>query len=293
MRRPLVFATFLLAGSAACGWFAGIDDLEIGECKGGPCPDSAANPPPPSSLDGAPLPGPDGEAPCPGQGTPAARVGGFCIDTLEVTRARYREFLAAAVDPRGQPAVCAWNESFAPDEVDAGEDVPITGIDWCDAVAYCTWAGKYLCGRFENGAKTGPVSLDGLADFRTSQWMFACSEEGRRAYSYGGIFDPTKCNMAELEAGALVPAGSLPDCVGGFPGIFDLIGNAWEWYDGPCIADGSLEVDGGDGGPASDDCRIKGGGFPNPGADVGCGFDARGIRRDLRAPWLGFRCCSD
>ena len=75
-------------------------------------------------------------------------------------------------------------------------------------------------------------------------------------------------------------------------GTYDMVGNAWEWYDGPC-SNGTLEVDGGDGGHQSDDCWIKGGSFGNRGAEYDCRFDGVGVRRDLRTNTVGIRCCSD
>jgi formylglycine-generating enzyme len=184
-----------------------------------------------------------------------------------------------------------WNTSYEPDPVGGPEDIPVRGVDWCDAFAYCTWAGKYLCGVVENGRKTGPVTLATTSDFRSHQWLLACSAEARQRYPYGGIFDPSKCNLADYDARAPLPATST--CVGGFAGLHDMIGNVWEWYDGPCRADGSLEVDGGDGGPASDNCFLKGGSFTDRGAAYDCRLDINNIRRDHHGSNVGFRCCSD
>jgi formylglycine-generating enzyme len=291
MRRAFVVASVALA---SCTTIAGIGDYVIGECKGGNCTGDADTGALPS--DSGPAPADDSGVPCQGTAEPlAVRIGSpgntFCIDSTEVTVGQYKAFLAAGVAPSSQPPACVWNTSFAPDPSDAGANVPVTGVDWCDALAYCTWAGKYLCGVVENGKKVGPVTLERTSDFRSHQWLLACSAEARQRYPYGGLFDPSKCNLADYDAGAPVPATST--CVGGYAGIHDMIGNVWEWYDGPCRADGSLEVDGGDGGPASDNCFLKGGSFLDRGGGYDCRLDINNIRRDHHGTNVGFRCCSD
>jgi formylglycine-generating enzyme required for sulfatase activity len=291
------------AAMAACQSLAGIGDLAIGPCKGGACPDDADTSGEGGSVrEGGVLPAVDSGAPCLGK-TPGVRVGSaensFCIDPKEVSIADYQAFLDAKIDPATQTDVCVWNGTFTPSRppvpdggtAPPGTD-PATYVDWCDARAYCAWAGKYLCGQAQNGKKTGPVTVEGLADYRTHQWMLACSAEARLTYPYGSLFDPSKCNLADYDAGHPVPVGSLPGCEGGFTGVFDLVGNVWEWYDGPCKS-GSLEVDGGDGGAQSDGCSsLKGGSYGDRGPTIDCRLDLT-VRRDVANAAIGFRCCSD
>ena len=114
----------------------------------------------------------------------------FCIDTTEVTRAEYRDFLlATAGDAAGQRATCAWNDSFAPAargcpvstfQPETQGDRPVVCIDWCDAVAYCAWAGKRLCGQIGGGSLPG--FFGGAFDPARSQWHAACTRNGARAY---------------------------------------------------------------------------------------------------------------
>jgi len=308
MKRERRLHRMLLRGIAlstigaviACGMVAGIDDYRIGDCKGGVCDPDAAEPGSsvgPDTGEHEPI---DTGVPCPGRPSPpSVRVGpegnSFCIDTTEVSNAQYDAFLAAKVDPTSQPRECTWNASFDRERPDGGGDPnhPVVGVDWCDALAYCGWAGKYLCGKVENGKKVGPVTPEGLSDYKSHQWMLACSAEARLRYPYGGLHDPAKCNLADYDAGGALPVGTLPGCVGGYAGIHDLVGNVWEWFDGPCKADQSLEVDGGDGGPQSDSCLLKGGSFLDRSAAFDCRIEAAGIRRDLRQDNVGFRCCSD
>ncbi len=298
MRAFRASALLLLGGVAvlaACAAVAGIDDLVIGECKGGVCaPDSSLPPVDPDSGAVVPV---DSGVPCLGKPLPPSiRVGTsgntFCIDTTEVSYGMYAEFLDAGVPTSSQGELCTWNETFVPDENDAGPELPAVGIDWCDAVAYCTWAGKYLCGRNEDGKKVGPVTVETVADYRSHQWMNACSADARLRYPYGGVFDPNRCNFVELDAGGPVPVGTTA-CQGGYVGVNDLLGNVWEWYDGPCRPDPTPLEDGGVGGPESDNCWLKGGSWNNEGAPIDCRFDLENIRRDRRLSNVGFRCCSD
>jgi len=61
---------------------------------------------------------------------------GFYMDKFEVTIARYTEFVRA--QNRSKPA--GW------DQVDSSKhgNLPVIGVDWHDAKAYCEWAGKRL-----------------------------------------------------------------------------------------------------------------------------------------------------
>lgn len=292
---------------AACAKVAGIDDLSIGECKGGVCVpeggvESSVTDPSDSSM-----PLPDGTAPFDGSAIPCTsahgptmvRVGNaannFCIDSSEVTVSQYAEFTAAkAGDAGGQPPECAWNTSYAAG-AGGGDNIPIAGIDWCDARAYCAWAGKRLCGKHAGGKYVGKVGEADLGDFNTHEWLLACSNLGQLRYPYGGIQQPTACNTGENDAGRTLDVKSKPGCNGGFPGVYDMVGNLWEWFDGPCLPpDAGGDAAGvGDGGPAKEECFVKGGAFLNSGINLDCRVDGRGATRDRRGIEIGFRCCSD
>jgi formylglycine-generating enzyme required for sulfatase activity len=283
MRPWLAAAAVVVLGVAGCSLLADTSGLVGGPrgTDGGLATDAAA--------DGRPSGGDAGgdarAAGCPATKGPAmVRLDRFCIDATEVTTAQYTEFVTAtAGNTTGQGAECAWNTTFAPascnNDATLRPDHPITGVDWCDAVAYCRWAGKRLCGRIGGG--TNPVAEYKSA--ATSQWFNACSGGGRRVYPHGDTFDSTLCNTGAANRNATVATGSLPGCEGGFPGIFDLSGNAAEWEDS-CASSGS---------PGNDQCRLRGGDFNNTNASNNtCDYDTSDPR-DARDCDTGFRCCAD
>jgi formylglycine-generating enzyme len=153
----------------------------------------------------------------------------FCIDATEVTKGQYAEFLAAKVDVRSQREDCLWNASFVPQGgMDAGFDpeLPVTWVDWCDALAFCAWAGKRLCGAIDGGTATLPSSPKGVLD----QWNYACAHgEERRLYPYGDEYEAGACNEPTDGTWTFKRVATSPGCVGGYPGLFDMIGNAYEW----------------------------------------------------------------
>lgn len=214
--------------------------------------------------------------------------GGFSIDSTEVTQAQYQQFiLAKAGDPAGQPTpFCDFNVSYLPrnsdnpnlwDPVNHG-DYPATDIDWCDAYAYCAWAGKRLCGGLNGKIAPGASSYNPAQ----SQWYYACSKAGSQSYPYGTTPDTNACNVkkAFLDGGLIRNVGADSKCVGGFAGISDMVGNASEWID---ACDGGV-------------CAILGGSvtFPGPGDPnpVQCGMYTE-VGPVYSADDLGFRCCKD
>jgi formylglycine-generating enzyme required for sulfatase activity len=133
-------------------------------------------------------------------------LGGFCIDATKITNAQYNAFLTAvAMDPTfQQPAKCAWNMSLMPAGMMNAPDFPVVNVDWCDAHAYCAWAGKRLCGRIGGGAN--PFAA--FADASSSQWYAACSAGGTKAFPYGAAYDPLACNGGDDPTPGIVAVGA-------------------------------------------------------------------------------------
>jgi formylglycine-generating enzyme required for sulfatase activity len=278
MRRP-VWGAFAL-GLCACTLLTDLDGLEgdgAGDA-GGTDASLAMDAAPEAAIEGgaAADAGPDGA--CKGtKGPTPVRVGTYCIDATEVKGRDYQEFLAAkAGDTSGQPAECAWNTSYQP-SIDATGDNPVFGADWCDAYAYCAWAGKRLCGAIGGG----PTPMANLNNAFSSEWYRACSHDGERDYPYGNTRNPNACNGIDRDGGnGPVKVGSLPTCEGGYPGLFDMAGNLWEW-ESSC-----------DPGGATAGCAIHGSSFASN--DSTSCTSSRYIPRDRGGVNdVSIRCCSD
>ena len=223
---------------------------------------------------------------CPGTAGPTGVrlfAGGtsFCIDSTEVTNAQYAEFLAAGFPWEPEPAECAFNTTYTPSVwpyLPAFDNHPVVNVNWCDAYAYCTWAGKRLCGAIGGG----PSDQNDSDDPSKNQWFFACSHGGDHTYAYGNTYVSGTCNDFNREAGTTLDVTNEPGCVGGFPGIFDMSGNVWE-LDDSCVPP--------DSGVLSNDCPTRAGSFVASSDQTQCGFWFA-QPRSFAAKDVGFRCCS-
>ncbi len=201
---------------------------------------------------------------------------GYCIDATEVTVGDYRAFLDAGVKTSEQSATCVGNADFQPAGGLSGQESdPVTNVDWCDALKYCVWAGKRLCGNLS----TGSNPFESYADPGSSEWYAVCSSGGRSRYPYGKAYDSSACTGAD-SGGALTPVGSSDACK--VNGVYDLSGSVWEW-ENSCTSSGP---DGGSG----ERCRIRGGGYDDVASSLACDADSALDRSASRAD-VGFRCC--
>lgn len=259
-------AAWLLVLAPGC--FASIDlDLLDG---GGPAPD------------GGIVTRPDAGFGCPPQSL-EVQLGGtaVCVDRHETTNEEYARFLASTAPD--QPSFCRWNGSFVPAQdwpfPQGQERRPVTSIDWCDALAYCTWAGGRLCGKIGGGAP----SLATAGDPAQSEWAAACSHGGDTVYPYGDTFEAGRCNGAGGPNSA-VDVESLAGCVGGYPGLFDLSGNVREWLNACEPGQGASG--------SNDDCASLGGSYASGEGALTCA-SVTPDRRSRAAPDRGVRCCRD
>jgi formylglycine-generating enzyme required for sulfatase activity len=227
---------------------------------------------------------------CPGK-VGMVDVGGYCIDATEVTQAQYAGFLSALLaDGAARPTLplsCSWKVAFTPSvsgscRWDPGvtPNVPVVCVDWCDALAYCRWAGKRLCGSIQGGPIPWNVGKDQNAN--EDQWFRACSAAGTRAFPYGATFVANTCNSVETGNGRVIDAGAMQGCVGGYPGLHDMVGNAFEWQDS-CSANAGRD----------DNCSVRGGSWAKDASVYSnCTAVGRGDMRDDRWDDIGIRCCA-
>ncbi len=212
---------------------------------------------------------------------PSLAGGSYCIDSTEVTNDDYAAFLTAkGADTSGQPAVCGFNGDYTPSSdwpAPSMGNLPVRWIDWCDARAYCEWAGKRLCGRIGGGPL---VRNNNETNAGMSQWFNACSASGTRTYPYPGVYVGSACNGVDFGSGTAIDVGQSAACEGGFPGIFDMSGNVSEWLDSCSGTAG-----------ASDVCNLIGGSSAVGSTALACGSLTSGARSQ-QAPTFGLRCCA-
>jgi ELWxxDGT repeat protein len=232
-----------------------------------------------------------GSGACPGTAPPAmVKVGAYCIDATEVTSAQYGAFLSAVgTNTSGQPPYCGFNTSYQPSTTNAcvgysfdpvgHADYPVACVDWCDADAYCRWAGKHLCGSTQGGSG----SFNDVGDPGLDQWMNACSAGGTLAYPYGNTYVAGTCvdDTYGDASQSLQPVLAATGCQGGFPGIYGMSGNAIEWEDACTGTAGG-----------SDTCPLRGGDATGSSTSLACtayGYNSRSFAYAT----FGFRCCGE
>jgi iron(II)-dependent oxidoreductase len=170
----------------------------------------------------------DGEA---GDGI-VVRVEAFLLDRTCVSNAQYQAFVDAGgyeqmalwepeiwpgvldfVDQTGCPGPRYWRDGRYP----AGmQEHPVVGVSWYEAAAYARWAGKRLATDPEwEKAAAWPVQM-------------SASSRPTRRFPWGDTLDRSRANLWISNIGQTVPVAEFAEGVS-VGGIYQLIGNVWEW----------------------------------------------------------------
>jgi sulfatase modifying factor 1 len=311
----LVGSAAILGSTTACQLIGGFESFDQNGTGGGGTAGSAAAGAGGSSGMGGSSSGGTGGSSGSGGGAPAKcrkgsdpglhgprmaewqRPDGSCfwIDSTEVTVGQYKEFVAAPAHAP-ESSVCNWNEPGSSDgtgghrgfeptcptgpaDTGAARDAdPVACVDWCDAEAFCSWAGKSLC-------VDTTVQTD-WTKWQASDWYAVCSSNGANTYPYGRTQSADACATVASPNGcpggscSAAEAGSYTSCAVPAQGnamVFDLVGNVEEWT-AACSPN-----------TASGACNTRGGFYGSQGS---CGGSVNRVSRQDTSSTVGFRCCA-
>jgi formylglycine-generating enzyme required for sulfatase activity len=167
----------------------------------------------------------------------------LAIATREVTLEQYVRFLKAS------PGVDRIDESMSVRGVSPTPDCPAVEVDWYDAARYCNWLSQQegipecqWCypREIKDGMSLAADCLDrtGYRLPTEAEWEYGC-RAGSTLSRPGGIWDSI---LAEYGHYMSDPMGSDSQHLGvgrlrpNELGLFDMLGNAWEWTHDPSIA---------------------------------------------------------
>ncbi len=186
----------------------------------------------------------------------------FSVDKYEVSNEKYAK--CVSVGP------CSPNNKY---DGFTDPQQPVVGVDWNQALTYCSWAGKRL-----------PTE---------AEWEKAARGTDGRTYPWGEGIDCTKANYRQCGHNKTKPVGSYPSGASPY-GAMDMAGNVWEWtadwYDSNYYRNGSSKNP--KGSPSGRNRVFRGGSWSNYPSYIRVSY-RRGRRPNFQKNYVGFRCARD
>ena len=148
----------------------------------------------------------------------------YWIGKTPITNAQFRPF----VDSDGYTNQAYWDTagwqwrteqkrtqpSYWNDANFNGDQQPVVGVTWYEAMAYTRWLSK----------KTGlHFSLPTEAE-----WEYAARGSKGLIYPWGNTWDAKRANSSVSGIGKTTPVGRYPNGASPY-GALDMVGNVWEW----------------------------------------------------------------
>jgi iron(II)-dependent oxidoreductase len=219
------------------------------------------------------------------------RVDSLYMDRYPVTNEQFQSFVDAGgyeqssiwhpevlpavldfVDKTGHPGPRQWeNGRYPPGKAKH----PVVGVSWYEACAYARWVGKRL-----------PTDAEWV---KAASWPVALGTSTRRQrrYPWGQSMDRQRANLWSSSCDGTVAVDEFPEGVS-VGGVYQLIGNVWEWtlgeFDTGCVDVPDEELDQG---PLK---NIRGGAFDTYFENQATCQFASGESPLARKHNIGFRC---
>ena len=197
-------------------------------------------------------------------------VDAFYLDTFEITTSRYAKFftVSGSLSPPD-----FWGEV----DLQRDGDLPVIGVNWYDADAYCKWAGRRL-----------PTE---------AEWEKAARSTDGRRYPWGS--EPPTLEQANFGKTSEHPYRNGVARIGAraagrsAAGIYDLAGNVAEWTSDWFAEGFDRSNSRNPKGPQSSDGKVvRGGGWDEPAERLQSALRFHATP-DTHSDDIGFRCARD